>query len=303
MIEQCPICYNHGYGLIYNAITNRQDVQVVSCQQCKLIYTRIGFEPANEELYSTNEYTLVDTRKSLFDKLLTFEYNKILRQIEKIQEKGRLLDFGSGKGKFLSVAKQRGWEVYGVETAKKRAAFAREIYGIEVSTDYYTSGKVFGGKFKVITLLHVLEHLPEPNKTLSALIEANLDKNGLLIIEVPNIKSFQASIAGKHWLHLDPLHHINHFKAEDLQSITTKLNLTTVKTKSYSFHLGVLGMADAFLKLVGYRRNIITDLKNKNHFIIKILIVLILPFAMLAEIAACLFNRGGIIRQYYIAES
>jgi hypothetical protein len=45
----------------------------------------------------------------------------------------------------------------------------REIYGLDVSSDFFTSGQIFGMRFNLIALFHVLEHLPEPTALLAEL--------------------------------------------------------------------------------------------------------------------------------------
>ena len=59
-------------------------------------------------------------------------------------------------------------------------------------------------------------------------------------------------------------------------------------------------MTDSFLKLFGYKKNIIYDLKKKKSKIIVLGILIMLPFALLMESLAAIFNRGGIVRKYFI---
>jgi hypothetical protein len=76
------------------------------------------------------------------------------------------------------------------------------------------------------------------------------------------------------------------------------LGFVPVRTAGFSFHLGVLGMLDTLLKLAGYRKNIIFELKNRKSAGLLISIALILPLAMLLEALAAGMGRGGITRMY-----
>jgi hypothetical protein len=150
----------------------------------------------------------------------------------------------------------------------------------------------------VLTLFHVLEHLPGPEVLLRELIAANVEKGGLVVFEVPNIKSLQSRIAKDKWIHLDVPRHIHHFSPERLEQFLRQLGLKPLKTTYFSFHLGVLGMVDTLLKLFGYRNNIIYELKNKKNKRLLLKVALLLPIAILLESVASGLRRGAVIRMY-----
>lgn len=300
MSLSCPLCNEPGYTIVYKKMPECEGAEIVRCENCFHIYTWLDYEPDYEKLYGEDVYKVTDDRKSIFDKILTWEYKRITRQINLLKNnKGNLLDFGCGKGKFANISKRAGWYVKGVETSRTRAAYAKEVYNIEVSTDNYFSGKIFENDFDVITLLHVLEHLPGPKLFLTGLIKGNLKKGGLVVIEVPNVKSWQSSIAGNKWMHLDACRHISHFNRKELEKLTSGVGLKTFKTRFFSFHLGVLGMVDSILKLFGYKKNIIIGLKQKKAILIAG-VILLLPVSFLLEGFSSFIGRGGIIRKYAV---
>jgi len=98
-------------------------------------------------------------------------------------------------------------------------------------------------------------------------------------------------------IHLDTRHHISHFIPEEIDQIGEELSLKILRTRFFSFHLGVLGMSDSFLKFFGYRKNIIYELKNKNIALMAAIFIL-LPFAFILESFAAAIGRGGIVRKY-----
>ena len=298
----CPLC-----GSVQNTVKYKKlrypGASLVKCDHCSHIYTRLNREIENKNLYSEGAYELVDTRNSIYDKILSREYGRVMRSIKAFKpQMGRLLDFGCGKGKLGSIAKNKGWQVDGVETSIERAAYAKNIYGLDVSTDVYSSGEIFPYDFDVITLFHVIEHLEHPQVLLDELIKNNLSKNGLLVIEVPNINSEQSRIAGSKWMHLDPQRHISHFTPKRLEQMARDLGLTTVRISSFSFHLGVLGMIDSLLKRLGYSKDIIYELKNRKSFFLRFAVILLLPLALPFEFISHWMGRGGIMR-YYLTRS
>jgi 2-polyprenyl-3-methyl-5-hydroxy-6-metoxy-1,4-benzoquinol methylase len=301
MTIQCPLCNSANYKIIYGHLKQYPELKIVKCSDCRHIYTFSENNVDESNLYSEGVYKIEGDQKSIFDRILNWEYKKVIKHINRIKPARRsLLDFGCGKGKFASVAQNNGWNVKGVETAKERADHAKKIYGLDVNSDLYSTGKISPSGFDVITLFHVLEHLPAPKILLSELIKNNLNKDGLVVIEVPNFKSLQRKIAGKNWLHLDPSRHVSHFTSTELDKIGEESDLKLVRTGSFSFHLGVLGMTDSFLKLFGYRKNIIPDLKNKKKLLLMAAILFILPFSFLLEALMVTVGKGGIVRMFFI---
>lgn len=302
MTNQCPLCSSADHTMIYEYLPKYSGLSIVKCRQCSHIYTFSENEYKQEELYNDEVYKVVENRRSIFDKILNWEYKKVIKRINRLKPaKGKLLDFGCGKGKFAALAQQDGWKVKCVETAAERAAYAKNIYDLDISTEYYSTGKIFDGNFSVITLFHVLEHLPQPKVLLTELIKHNLTKAGTIVIEVPNFTSWQKKIAGKRWMHIDPVRHISHFTPDRLDEIAEELNFDVGRTGSFSLHLGVLGMMDSLLKIFGYRKNIIEQLKNKKSIPLVAGIIVLFPFAFILETLAAAIGRGGITRKYYFS--
>jgi len=273
--------------------------ELVKCKSCGHCYTLISSDTEVSGLYEDGDYEVRDFRGTLLEKVLSSEYLRIVNKIgAELGGVGSILDFGCGKGRFLGLAKRKGWEVMGVETSMSRASFARRSYGLTVSSDYYEAGLIAEKPFDVITLFHVLEHLPDPKVLVGALIEDNLSPNGRVVIEVPNYRSLQARLAGNKWVHLDIPRHISHFSKCHLLSLFAEVDLKPVRREYFSIHLGVLGMIQSMLTILGYRGSLIFDLKYRRTLLLMISVVCVAPLAFLAELIASCFGFGGIIRLY-----
>lgn len=208
------------------------------------------------------------------------------------------MDFGSGKGQFLAVAKELGWQGLGIETAEERADFAKEKYKVKVLSGIYEKGKIEGGNFDLITLNHVLEHLPGPIDLVKSLLSENLASNGLVYIEVPRADSLQAQLAGKNWIHWDIPRHLTHWTESGLEDQMLKIGFEIVDKRAFSVHLGVLGMLQALLSKVGFRENLILKLKRKKSLGLLISIGFFLPFAWILELVSTRFGKSGIMGIY-----
>lgn len=99
----------------------------------------------------------------------------------------RVLDVGCGTGSITAVANRgKGNTVIGLEPDPTRAALARSR-GFEVHEELLTSEFVErAGRFDVIVFADVLEHIPDPQKTLNIAISA-LKPGGLILTSVPNV--------------------------------------------------------------------------------------------------------------------
>ncbi len=295
----CPICHSHDYKTYYEKAFNYQYANIVRCEKCGHIYSLLTEEVNTDELYNDKVYRVVENRDSIFDRILDWEYTRVINKIKIFRPaKGSLLDFGCGKGKFGWLAVKNNWQVKCVETSISRSEYAKKVYHLDVSTEFYNKGRIFENRFDVITLFHVLEHLPQPMDLTRALTRDNLDNYGLLVIEVPNIESWQSTIAKEKWIHLDVPRHISHFTEKRLLQMMKDIGFTPVKTSFFSFHLGVLGMLDSLFKLCGYKKNIIFELKNRKTIGLLLKIFFVLPFALLLESIAAWSGKGGIIRTY-----
>ena len=289
----CPVCKT-------SPESNIQAFSVCLCKGCGNRWTFIPQELDSDALYEDEVYTVVDNRKSIFERVIFREARKVMAKANSIpsSKTKSLLDFGAGKGQFLVEAKESGWTGIGIETAKERADFAREKYGVEVIQEFYSEGKVREGNYDLITLNHVLEHLPDPIGLLKALLDSNLSKNGLVYIEVPRADSWQAKIAGKNWMHWDIPKHLTHWTEAGLEKELNRIGYKKVAERSFSIHLGVLGMLQALMSQLGFKGNLILNLKRKKTLGLLLGIGVLLPFAWILEVISLPFGKSGIMGLY-----
>lgn len=170
--------------------------------------------------YKSQDYiSHTDSRKTFIEKIYQkVKKHMLLRKLKWIEKKypkkGNILDIGAGTGDFLNEAKKRGWKVHGIEPdaeARKRALEK----GIKLSVN---SHKFRSEKFDVITMWHVLEHVYDLKSQIIEL-EHLLKKNGLLVIAVPNYKSYDAQYYKEFWAAYDVPRHLWHFSQESFKPL------------------------------------------------------------------------------------
>lgn len=196
-------------------------------------------KPENDKLpefYKSEKYiSHTDSNSTLFEKayqkVKTFMLQKKLKWIEDEKEVGgKLLDVGAGTGDFLAEAKRRGWNVSGAEPNSR----AREMASKKGISLKENTGEFLDGEFDVITLWHVLEHVPDLEiqiKELSRLLK----KDGLLVIAVPNFKSYDAKVYKEHWAAFDVPRHLYHFSRSSIQTIFSEFDFEVISEKGLPF--------------------------------------------------------------------
>ncbi|MEN1784682.1 MAG: class I SAM-dependent methyltransferase [Bacteroidota bacterium] len=182
--------------------------------------------------YSSEAYiSHSDGKHSFFEKV--YQYAKqftirkkvrLLRKYRGIQSK--LLDLGAGTGDFLSHAKAKNWHINGVEPNSRARALAFKK-GVVLNKEW---DSLQGNSFDVITLWHVLEHLPDLKERIEAIVEL-LDPNGTLIVAVPNFKSFDAKYYKAFWAGYDVPRHLWHFSKDAISQLFETHGMDTIKIK------------------------------------------------------------------------
>lgn len=141
---------------------------------------------------------------------------------------GRLLDVGAAGGAFVEQALARGFEAEGVEPSPEFAAFAHESLGVPVRATTVEQAGLADASLDVVTMWHVLEHVPDPVAVLALLRDA-LRPGGVVAIEVPNAAGHMARAQGPAWPSLYPDVHVNQFGPRSLAAALERAGLDVVE--------------------------------------------------------------------------
>lgn len=224
--------------------------------------------------YEFDDYiSHTDGKRTLFEKMYHFIKRRAiknkLRLIEQHQPvKGKILDIGAGTGDFLLEAKNKNWETVGVEPNEKAKSIAIKK-GVLFAD---TIEKLESNSFDVITLWHVLEHVPDVVHQVAEL-KRLLKPSGTLIIAVPNFKSFDANYYKTFWAAYDVPRHLWHFSKTAIEKLFDKQNMNLVAVKPMwfdSYYVSLLSEKNKTGKMnfinglaIGFVSNVVGIFKNE----------------------------------------
>lgn len=212
---------------------------------------------------SENYISHTDSKKTLFDRIYQKAKTHAIKNKVKLIQKTKksktktekfannILDIGCGTGDFLTACKNQNWNVVGVEPNKKARVLAKSKLEILTSNFDNFENKYpkihetinsIEEQFDVITMWHVLEHVPNLEQYITQLNQI-LKPNGTLIIAVPNHKSYDAKYYGKFWAAYDVPRHLWHFSQKSIKLLFAKENMKVIQTlpmKLDSFYVSLL---------------------------------------------------------------
>lgn len=178
--------------------------QIVECRLCGLVYT----DPRRPAGAIWRDYEqVVDERylKEREGRIATFGRN--IQALEKLvpnHNGRRLLDVGAHVGVFVEVARERGWDAWGLEPSRWAVGLGRER-GLNMIQGGLRDAELDSDAYDAVTMWDVVEHLLDP---LAELREAArvLKPGGVLLAHTVNIDSAFAQLMGKHWPWLVEMH-------------------------------------------------------------------------------------------------
>lgn len=137
------------------------------------------------------------------------------------------MDIGCGAGFFIACLRRYGWDVKGIDIYEWATEFARKKLKLNVFTGIVEDNQ-FNEKYNIITMYHILEHLPNPIRSLKKVSEIIADV-GVLIIKGPNLASFDRLWHGKNWRGYDLPRHLYHFTLQSYRMTLEKAGFSVQK--------------------------------------------------------------------------
>jgi 2-polyprenyl-3-methyl-5-hydroxy-6-metoxy-1,4-benzoquinol methylase len=245
--KKCPVCFSSSLSPFKNGTfdflhLSKEQIKITDsdygkiwdlsrCQNCHYIFANPSPSPEFiSSLYSEVEDPLYEEEAQGRSK----NFLRILSHLEKIHPpEGILFDVGAATGIFLNLARQRGWEIDGIETSSWAVGLAEEKYNLHLREGSFETAELRKNSYAAVAMIDFIEHAPHPYQ---ALVKAHeiLSADGILVVVTPDINSLAAKIAGRRWWHFRP-GHLSYFSSKSLYTLLQQSGFQILKEKKYAW--------------------------------------------------------------------
>lgn len=239
-IRCCPVCGSEQLQkdiACKDFLVTGENFQLCVCMTCQFKFTNP--RPEDSELpkyYLSEDYVShTNSKKGLLFRMYhlvrSFTLKRKVALVRQHVSRGTLLDYGCGTGMFLREASRSGFEAVGLEPDAGARNIAAES-GLQIFGQ--KSDLAPDNLFDAITAWHVLEHVSDLNETV-AWFKQHLNKGGIMIIAVPNHRSFDAAHYGPFWAAYDVPRHLYHFDKTSIRNLMAKSGMQLLSTHPMVF--------------------------------------------------------------------
>ncbi len=218
----CDICGSTTFSIFWE----KRTLKYVKCSQCGHVFVSPQWTPEaikTEADELAKGYHATDERiESDFSSFIReYIHYPRLSSVEKYKKNGRLLDVGCATGAFMSSARMRGWEPFGIELSQVSARYGREVEHLDIHVGTLFDAGFASGYFDVVTMWEVIEHLPTPTGYLRE-VKRILREGGAALLSTPNVNSLTRLIIGKKWEVISPEEHLHLFSERTVKILFEK---------------------------------------------------------------------------------
>ena len=193
MTQTCPLCQSDQSQLFETAQDAGQRLEYRLCGRCGMVFQGSDWKKDELNQFYANDYRkLVEGEDQVSEKNRAIEETRARLRVDWLKAQGidqvqRHMDIGASTGALIRRTQRSfGAQVLGVELSNSHRAFA-EARGLPMLPSLEALEASGSERFDLISLIHVLEHLPDPVGSLAGLRERWLTADGAILLEVPNL--------------------------------------------------------------------------------------------------------------------
>ena len=215
----CPVCLNPATGpaftgtdLLFESTSRKFTLH--SCSSCRTLF--LDPMPDNDEIagfypsdywWNASSSGALKRLESIYRKIALRDHVSFITKATGYRAIPDILDIGCGTGTLLGLLKRRGFRVRGVDFSSEAAKIAEAENGVDVAVGSLEGARFPDRSFDIVTLFHVMEHVTNPRQVLAEVARV-LKPDGAVVLQVPNIESWQFRILGARWYGLDIPRHV-----------------------------------------------------------------------------------------------
>ena len=203
MIDESAVCCPACQGLRQRLRGQKDGHRVWECRGCGALFVLTAPGGAALQHLYGHYY---DRARFTTPTTVTASLETLVRSAERFRKTGRWFDVGYGEGGLLSVAERHRWACHGMEVSPQALEYGRRRAWV-VTTDPGGDSRFRDGAFDVMTMIELLEHVPDPTRFLSDAARW-LRPGGLLYVTTPNAGSLNRRVLGLSWSVVSPPEHV-----------------------------------------------------------------------------------------------
>ena len=232
-VATCLLCDNKAFTKsmeLSDYFLTQEKFTLYKCNACGLLHTTpVPPLSSLSGYYASEDYISHSGKKTnLIGKVYLlvrkFTHARKYSLVTKYSKGRSLLDIGCATGEFLKYCSGRGMTATGIEPNPKARNYAVSQYHLDVK-DEQEIELLKSGSADVITMWHVLEHVPDLNRRMKDIFRL-LKEDGTAFIALPNHSSFDAKYYSEHWAAWDVPRHLFHFDRASFRHLAEKHNFT-----------------------------------------------------------------------------
>jgi len=184
----CPVCNKTDFEFIFKGVEENIEYQYVICKECGLVFINPRMSEEEYKQFYQKNYD-----DSFLDKQFEIDYKRgknfiLYLEFNKVKLKGKtILDIGCNSGGILKAFQDHGCQVTGVDYNKEAVA-----YGTKKGLDLKTREVDITKQYDIILLIHTIEHMLDPERSLKRISKVLLKDNGVLFIQTPGILNLKS---------------------------------------------------------------------------------------------------------------
>ena len=249
-ISNCPVCNETQFSKFIECVdytVSHDKFTIVECNACHFHFTNpipvveeIG-EYYKSESYVSHSSTNKGFINKIYQRVRKYTLKKKVKLITKLSNGKNHLDIGAGTGHFINATTLAGFSSVGLEPDEDARKLATDTHNVNIQPleNLY---KLEANSVDVVTMWHVLEHVYDLKKDITQ-IEKVLKIDGVMVVAVPNMNSFDAKHYKEYWAAYDLPIHLYHFTPNDIDKLFEQVNMEVVEIlpmKFDSFYVSML---------------------------------------------------------------
>lgn len=245
---KCPVCQNSSTGpsligrdILFEA--SPKEFALHRCGSCGCLFLHPMPSPAEVATFYPADYwwsprgTPIGAAEALYRRIVLLDHQRFVTRaaggMTRPAEQVQILDVGCGSGALLGMLGAKGFQVTGLDFSPEASAIALREHGVRVVVGSLAEARFADRSFDVVTLFHVMEHVPDPAPVLAEVARI-LKPGGRLIVQVPNIDSLQFRWFGARWYGLDVPRHLIDYSLRSIVGAIERCGFRPIRIRHFS---------------------------------------------------------------------